>query len=111
MKPASRDYAEQLIEYKYDKRGQLIERMNTHLWPSRPEWNGPREVLTYEYDKAGNLITAERRVTPDTEVGVRWTYDYSCHKGGAPERSVPAAKCRSSYSDCGSPAPDATEGG
>ncbi len=103
MKPTSRDYADQLVEYEYDKAGQLIESKNTHLWRDHPDWNGPREVKSYQYDDLGNLVVVEQRVTPTTAVGVRRTYDYSCHDDGTPARSVPAAKCRDSYPDCGSP--------
>ncbi len=103
MKPTSPDYADQLIELTRDERGRLTEWRNSHIWANHPKWNGPREVRTYKYDAADNLISVERRVTPTTGVGVRWSYDYSCHDDGAKQRSVPAAKCRSSYPNCGTP--------
>ncbi len=99
------DYAEQHISFTYDENDQLIERRNTHIWPTRPKWNGPREIMTYSYDKAGNLIMTEQRVTETTDVTVRWIYDYSCHEGTDATHSMPAAKCRSSYPKCGVPWP------
>jgi hypothetical protein len=105
MKPTSPKYAVQLVTLTYNGSGQLTEWRNTHLWAKYPKWNGPRKIKSYQYDTAGNLIQIERRVTPTTGVGVRWTYDYSCHKNGAPKRSVPAASCRSSYRTCGTPTP------
>ena len=60
-------------------------------------------MKSLKYDAADNLISVERRVTPTTGVGVRWSYDYACHTDGAQQRSVPAAKCRASYPDCGTP--------
>jgi len=102
MKPASPKYAEQMTEFKYNKRGQLTERKVTHIWPKRGSWSGPRKVESFAYDAAGNLVTIERRVTPGGVVGVRTTFDYACLTGGR-ARVVPAEKCRPSNSRCGTP--------